>query len=143
MPPPRELTDAERDALWERASTEWDIRDRHWHPLVPTARRDVAAFRASALHAAVGAAGLRAALAAHGVARVIETRELLELPAREVDLADADFEYDFSEGYWCDARLDWIVYASHEDTLAVGGAWLVDAVQRQWPDWHAHVPTPW
>ena len=140
---PRELPDDERDALWARASAVWDIRDTHWHPLAETSREDVAAFRASAFHAAVGAAGLRAALAAHGVRRVVETREFAELPTRELDLAQADFEYDFAEGYWCDARLDWLVYASHEDTLAVGGAWLSDAVKQQWPGWEAHYWESW
>lgn len=143
MPAPRTLTDAERDAFWERASAAWDIHDQHWHPLAATSRRDVAAFRASAFHAAVGASGLRAALAAHGVRRVVEAREFLELPTREVDLADADFAYEFAEGYWCDARLDWLVYASHEDSLTVGGQWLIDAVKRQWPGWADHGWEPW
>ena len=72
------------------------------------------------------------------MSRAIETRELAELPTRELDLADADFEYEFSEGYWCDAGLEWLVYASHEGTLAIGGARLVDAVKPMWPEWRAH-----
>jgi hypothetical protein len=143
MAKPRELTDAERDTLWEQASAAWDIQDQHWHPLAETSRRDVAAFRASAFHEAVGAAGLRAALAAHGVDRVVETREFIELPTRELDLSDADFAYDLAEGYWCDARLDWLVYASHEDSLAIGGEWLIEAVKLQWPDWQAHYWERW
>ena len=143
MTKPRELTDAERDALWERASAEWDVRDQHWHPLAETTRPDVAAFRASAFHAAVGAPGLRASLAGHGVERVIETREFLELPTRELDLADADFAYDFAEGYWCDAALDWLVYASHEDSLTIGGTWLIEAVKATWPDWREHYWESW
>ena len=142
MPRPRELTDAERDAQWERASAEWDITAGYWYPLEPTSRIDVIAFHADAFHGAVGAAGLRQALASLGVSRVIETREIAELPTRELDLADADFEYEFTEGYWCDTGLGWIVYASHENTLAIGGAGLVDAVKASWPEWRAHECTP-
>lgn len=138
MPRPRELTDAERDALWQRASTAWDITEQYWYPLEPTSREDVLAFHADAFHAELGAAGLRAALASLGVVRVFETRELAELPTRELDLADADFEYDFAEGYWCDDWLEWLVYASHENTLAIGGARLIDAVKARWPDWQAY-----
>lgn len=143
MSKPRTLPDAERDALWERASSVWDIRDQYWYPLADTSRADVVAFTAAAFHAAGGVEWLRATLGAHGVERVIETRELAELPTREIDVVDADFAYEFAEGYWCDARHDWIVYASHEDSLTIGGRWLIDAIMQLWPEGEAHVWSQW
>lgn len=143
MSKPRTLSDAERDVLWERASSAWDIRDQYWYPLEDTTRADVMAFNASGFHAAGGVEGLRAALAARGVERVIETRELAELPTREVDVADADFAYEFAEGYWCDAHHDWIVYASHENSLTIGGRWLIDAIRQRWPEWEMHSWARW
>jgi hypothetical protein len=143
MNKPRTLSDAERDVFWERAASEWDIRTQYWYPLEPTSRADVVAFNASAFHAAVGAEGVRAALGAHGVSRVIETHELAELPTREIDVAHADFVYEFAEGYWCDGQHDWIVYVSHEDSLTIGGRWLIDAITQQWPEWDRHVWTRW
>ena len=46
--------------------------------------------------------------------------------------------YNGSEGYWSSGDLDWIIYASHESSVAVGG-WLLGAVKQRWPDWRAHV----
>lgn len=143
MAAPRELPDAERDALWGLAAQVWDIKDLHWHPLEATSRRDVAAFRAAAFHEAFGADRLHALLAGHGVRRVIEARELGGLPTWELDLADADFEYDGAEGYWCGERLDWLVYASHEDTLTLGGTWLIEAVKEIWPEWRSALWEGW
>lgn len=143
MPAPHELSDAARDAFWKRASKVWDIKHVHWHPLEATSRSDVAAFKASVFHEAVGAGRLRTLLAEHGVWRVVETREFIELPTRGLDLSDVDFEYDGAEGYWCDERLDWLVYASHEDTISLGGAWLIDAVKKIWPEWQSAFWESW
>jgi hypothetical protein len=38
-------------------------------------------------------------------------------------------QYTGAEGLWADARHDWVAYASHESTVAFGGA-LADALAR-------------
>ena len=64
------------------------------------------------------------------------------LPVVEQPLAAASFRFDGGEGHWCDARVDrrdWLVYASHEGSLTLGGGWLVAAAQRAWPAWAGHL----
>ena len=39
------------------------------------------------------------------------------------------------EMYYCNATADWVVYVSHENTIALGGAALLDHLQRAWPDY--------
>jgi hypothetical protein len=48
--------------------------------------------------------------------------------------------YNGAEGYWTSADLDWIIYASHEASVTLGG-WLVGRVKALWPSWDAHVWT--
>ena len=143
MDQPRALSDAEAAAAWSALATAWDVSDASWwFPLAETRRRGVVAFQAEAFDAALGPAWLRRVLAAHGVERTIRFPELDELPVEEAPLADAAFRFDGVERYWCDARAehrDWLVYASHEDSLTLGGSWLVAAAQRAWPGWAAHL----
>ena len=47
------------------------------------------------------------------------------------------------EGLFTDASLDWLIYASHEDTVALGGANLVASLDRVAPDWRSHEWNGW
>jgi hypothetical protein len=51
------------------------------------------------------------------------------------DGSDAEIEFglfhpDCYETIYCDKSYDWIVYGSHEGTVAFGGSWLLDFVRR-------------
>ena len=41
---------------------------------------------------------------------------------------------NFSEGYWCDGAFDWIIYASHESSITIGG-WLLPEIKKVWSNW--------
>jgi hypothetical protein len=103
-------------------------------------RRDVLAFQAPHFnHALVAGGRLHAILAAHKVERVFELRE--GGGAYEIRLADLDPVYTGDEGFWCSEAMDWVRYASHENSLTVGGEWLIAAVKSAWPEWERHVWT--
>ena len=139
----RILDPSELEATWATLTRAWNITDTaFWFPLVSTERDAVVAFEAPDFLASLGVEGLRAILAARGVERVLHFPEYTELPGQEISLADAEFRYTTAEGYWCDARFeqrDWIVYASHENSVTLGGAWLLAEVQRAWPAWADHL----
>ena len=137
-----ELAKDERARLWADVVRTRDIEQpgAFWYPLVSTSRVDVVAFEAVDFHAAVGAVGVRNILARHHVAKVLFSPEFDEYPARVIDLSKADFRYTgAAEGYWCDYSLDWLIYASHEESITLGGAWLIGEVQRLWPQWKEHL----
>jgi hypothetical protein len=138
IPPP------EAAAIWSTIVAEWGLApgEDWWFPLTPTPRTGIVALDAKAFHAAVGAPWLRTLLANRGVERVLYFREFQDLPILDQPVASATFRYDRAEGYWCDAqtdRHDWLVYASHENSITLGGQWLIDALQGAWPAWDAHL----
>ena len=81
---------------------------------------------------------LRDALSELGVSRLWELRELDTDTNKELDLAALEPLYTGAEGYWTDATLDWLVYASHEGSVTVAGERLLPALQRRWPEWTQH-----
>ncbi len=91
---------------------------------------DVDAFRA-----AMPSRLLQLALQEHGVERFWELREYG--PCHECDVHLFEPLYTGAEGYWSSVGLDWIVYASHESSITIGG-WLADRVKKGWPQWKSH-----
>jgi hypothetical protein len=142
VPPPEAVT------TWSAIVAEWGLTpgDLWWFPLTPTTRTGIVALDADAFHAALGAPWLRTLLAGRAVERVLYFREFTMLPTLEQPVADATFRYDRAEGYWCDTRVDrcdWLVYASHENSITLGGPWLIHALQRAWPAWNLHLWGQW
>ena len=56
------------------------------------------------------------------------------------DLALFEPYYNGAEGFWSSGDLDWIIYASHERSVTVGG-WLLGKLKAIWPSWQDHVWT--
>lgn len=134
LPFRRVLNADESHVIWGRLRERWRISDHYWYPLAECERSDVAAFDSDVFETAVPAGRLWAILADRGVARVWELREYG--PEYESDLVLFGPRYDGAEGYWSSGDLEWIVYASHEGTVTVGG-WLLGVVQAGWPAWHS------
>lgn len=40
-----------------------------------------------------------------------------------------------SECFWFDSNIDWVIYVSHEATVAFGGEWLVNDIKRQFENY--------
>ena len=135
------LPESERKRLWYEVAKIWDIgRGVWWHPLGETSRTDVIAFEVTDFDAAIGVNGLKDILARHQVSQVWYFPEFDEVPAQLMDLSDAEFRYTRStEGYWCDSHWDWLIYASHEESITLGGDWLIAEVKRLWPQWEGHL----
>ena len=139
LPFRRTLTQAERLGWRDHLGRTWNAGRGYWYPLngrLPEAEHLVAV--ASELHAGCRMAELRDAMAERGVRRVFELREHDVDASAELDVALFDPVYTMSEGYWFDRSSDWLVYASHENTVTVAGAWLVAVVKAAWPDWAEH-----
>jgi len=138
LPYRRVLTVEEAKSTWSRLRARWEIGDGLWHPLTDCKLPDVIAFDANAFDEAVALEQLRTTLTELGIQRVWELREYG--PEYEEDVSLFTPRYNGAEGYWTSADLDWIIYASHEASVTVGG-WLVGQVKALWPSWDAHVWT--
>ena len=136
IPYRRVLADAECKELWSRICDRWQITDHYWYPLTECTRSDVVALRASQFENSVSPDRLQSLLASRGVNRVWEIPE--DGVAYEQDLSFFVPRYTGNEGYWSSGDLGWIVYASHEDSITIGG-WLLQELDKIWPGWRENL----
>jgi hypothetical protein len=140
LPYRRALSAGESEAVWRRLEIRWQISrdDHYWYPLSDSAPPEVAAFKADRFAEAATKKELQRILAGHGIERLWEMREDSENYELEVALFEPC--YNGAEGFWSAGELDWIIYASHENSVTVGG-WLLGEVKAIWPEWQTHVWT--
>ena len=142
LPYKRVLSSTESASVWVKIRDRWQITDDYWFPLCECALPDIAAFQDHDFDEFCATFSLIDQLAAHGINRIWELREYG--PEYEQDVSLFDPHYNGAEGYWSSSELDWIVYASHEGSVTVGG-WLLAAIKAQWPDWEkgtTDIPNP-
>jgi hypothetical protein len=139
LPYRRVLTAQESKTIRSGLRSRWGMAERHyWFPLAECTLPDVVAFDTSSFEAAVAHEKLRDILGSRGIERIWELREFG--PEYEEGLALFAPHYNGAEGYWSSGDLDWIIYASHEKSVTVGG-WLLGELKAMWPSWQAHVWT--
>jgi hypothetical protein len=136
LPFRRVLAADESDAVWARLRERWRIPAGYWYPLTDCSLPGLAAFDAHAFREGAAPGRLQNCLRRRGAKRVWELREYG--PEYELEVSLFDPHYNLAEGYWSSGTLDWIVYASHESSVTVGG-WLLEEVKALWPTWPAHV----
>ena len=119
----------------------WGIDKDYWFPLSDEPRpARVEAFQDKYFEKEVGEKRIRAILEKHGVGKIWE---ILEGDVDyEIDVTYLRPQYTGVEGIWFDDDLDWIIYASHERSITIGG-WLLDEVKAIWPNWEERVWTTW
>jgi hypothetical protein len=132
------LTTVESKAIWSRLRSRWEIPEGYWFPLAECRLPDVVAFKTKAFDEAVSHGRLQGIVRNRGIERVWELREYG--PEYKEDLALFEPYYNGAEGYWSSGDQDWIIYASHESSVTVGGS-LLGELKRVWPDWQKHVWT--
>lgn len=138
LPYRRVLASEEAKTVWSRLCGRWQIAGGYWYPLTDCRMPDVVAFNTKVFEEAVEYKTLRELLEARGIERVWELREYG--PEYLEELALFEPRYNGAEGFWSSGDLDWIIYASHENSVTVGG-WLLAELKKAWPCWHEHVWT--
>ena len=138
LPHRRVLRAEEAKSIWSQLRSRWQITNGNWYPLAECSLPDVIAVSARAFDEAFTEERLRTILAERGIQRVWELREYG--PEYEEDVSLFTPRYNGAEGYWSSADLDWIIYASHEASVTIGG-WLLGKIKPLWPAWDAHLWT--
>jgi hypothetical protein len=130
------ISDEESKRLWQQLRARWNIPEGYWYPLAERSVDHIEAFQDRYFLEFCSSFSLRNLLASRGISRIWELREHgLEY---EQGLEIFDPYYDGTEGYWSSGDLDWIIYASHESSITVGG-WLLDEIKKAWPEWHLRI----
>ncbi len=136
LPYRRTLLDEESREVWDRIGQLFGLEaHEHWYPLQGERPPNTVAFAADPFYQHLPISRLQSLLADAGVSKVWELREYG--PEYEMDLALLDPIYNGAEGYWTSESLDWLLYASHESTVTVSGAWLLVRIQAVWPEWES------
>ncbi|WP_347157936.1 hypothetical protein [Pontibacter chitinilyticus] len=75
----------------------------------------------------------------------IETGNVYEISEIEEDkvipVSDID-EYGGVEMFYTNSNAEWVIYLSHENTITIAGAKLLEALKSKWSDWN-HYNKPW
>lgn len=141
LPYRRVLSEGEERRVWNALHDEWEVSGSYWYPLMEVAREDVLAFQAPYFRRDVGGKAVQSILTARGISRLWELRESGACYEMDLDLLDP--KYTGEEGFWCapNAEPGWLIYASHEESITVGGDWLIREVTRIWPEWPRYLWT--
>jgi hypothetical protein len=138
LPYRRVLTEEESKKLWNRLKQTWDIGDGCWFPL----RDNPVPNHLLTLHVDYfarmkGAELLHDALSNRGVSRVFQLNEFKSIdPEYEMELSILEPRYASGGEQYCTSEsFDWVVYASHESSITIGGDWLTEIIKERWPDW--------
>lgn len=128
----RVLSKAESESIWSKLESAWNIRGAHWYRSADSAEGDVEVFDYSYFEQEIGVEQLRTLLQTSRINKVWELREYG--PEYEMELSICEPSYNGADGYWCDESMSWIINASHEGSITIGG-WLVNEVKKIWPNW--------
>ncbi|MBW4505673.1 MAG: hypothetical protein KME64_04070 [Scytonematopsis contorta HA4267-MV1] len=129
----RILSAEESNSIWDKLSSRWAITGFCcWYPLSNHKPNDVEAFDDTYFEQEVDTKNLQAILRSRGVETVWEIREFDD--NYELELSNFEPHYNGAEGFWCDSNFDWVVYASHESSITIGG-WLLPEIQAVWSNW--------
>jgi hypothetical protein len=134
----RVLSDEESKAVRDKLQSVWQIPEHYWYPLLLQKPENVEAFQDNYFEKEVGAEKLQEILCNRGIEKVWEIRE--DGLDYELELSVFEPYYNGAEGFWCDAKFDWIVYASHESSITVGG-WLLAEIKDIWANWEKRIWT--
>jgi hypothetical protein len=135
LPYRRVLSKEESERTWNDLRHTWNIGDDYWFPLkAGEMPPSVLAFHTDYFESINGRHILRDALERRGVSTVLLLHEFGD-PEYEVELGIFEPGYrDGGEQYSTSERADWIVYASHESSITIGGEWLIDAFRGLYPE---------
>jgi hypothetical protein len=137
----RVINDVESRRLWSQLKQVWGIRDGHWYPLKEgPAPSNVIAFHEAYFEKVIGAELLREALQAHGIRKVFQLHEFgPSEPEYEIDVSIFAPTYGSGGEQYSTSRLsDWVVYASHESSVTIGGEWLTRIIEENLPHCRQH-----
>ncbi|MEU8392416.1 hypothetical protein [Micromonospora sp. NPDC048842] len=142
LPYRRVLTSEESSAWHASLRQRWGVQDGCWHPLLAgDVPHDVLVLTGDSMWEDDGVDQVRRVL------RRLGRRRVVELSEDGADcLLDAEIfapRYTGPEGLWSDEHHDWVAYASHEGTVAFGGALSTGLATTwpavhswRWPGWH-------
>lgn len=116
----------------------WGI-GQYWYPIIECANKDIIAFQDKYFKSEFGFEQLKNILQAACHERIFELRETGTEPEYEMDTCVFEPTYNGLEGFWFSEKMDWVIYASHESSITIGGIWLIEQIKTIWPNWKKRI----
>ena len=133
----RVLSKEKSQSIREQLNLRWKVKG-YWYPLAIEKPNNVEGFQDSYFEKEVGTERLQEILHNHGIEKIYEIREYGA--NYEMELSVFEQYYSGAEGFWCDEKFDWIIYASHESSITFGG-WLLFEIKDIWSNWEERIWT--
>ena len=131
------------DKLRRELSNQWEVTKQYWYPLFNINRNDVIAFDKTYIDSEVKISQVIKLLKRHGVNQFYElwedNRGFKKALVETENLWRSNEYLWYNEGYWFDDNYDWIIYSSHEQTVTIGGDWLIKELMESWIDWKSNI----
>jgi len=138
IPYRRTLADREVEAYTRELVDRWGVakNTRYWYPLVDQpAPSDVVVLDSDYWVAEIERGAVRDLVGMVSASPIIEIREWGGSCETDARLLRPWYPGDRGEGLFTDQTFGWLIYASHEQTVALGGSGLIEALHRLLPHW--------
>jgi hypothetical protein len=132
----RVLSEHESVSVRARLRDRWRLPEYYWYPLTDASMPGLIALDAKAIGDAVPPQHWTRLLHRHGVERCWELREGGPDYVQEIEMFVPN--ENERETFWSSESLDWIAYASLQNSVTLGG-WMAEELGAIWPNWQDHV----
>jgi hypothetical protein len=140
----RPLNVTRRAKLLRDLEARWRLRSSvamtFWDPA--TLPAEVLPFQRRAFREELTAPRVAQILLAHGLRRIDQIQVEGQF-AGEWTLDPRNCSFQGHETVWTSGKVDWLIFASHEPVIVVGGGWLLKEIQAVWPNWKERISTGW
>ncbi|NEO88347.1 MAG: hypothetical protein F6J87_29445 [Spirulina sp. SIO3F2] len=135
----RVLSQEERTYHQQQLKNIWGVEKEYYYPLeLVDIDKPLLVFQDEYFEAEFGFKSLQKILNSHQVHKVWG---LIELdPDYEIELGIFEPFYGRGgEGYWFSEGYEWLIYVSHENSLTLGGQWLINEIKTAWTNWKQRI----
>lgn len=129
LPYRRTLLENEANAVREKLNKHWNFDGGYWEPLTPCSPKPFVFYDKENL-TKVDFKKIKEIVLSYPNSRIYEISET----RYDYEIDKSEFEADCYEIIYTDKNFEWIVYGSHEGTIAFGGEWLLSELDRQLSD---------
>jgi hypothetical protein len=134
-----QVSNQKAEILIDNLKSVWDIGDHYWYPLSDCKRNDVIAFNSNYIDEVESKiSDIKNFILTQKINQIFEMREDRTVWIYEIDNLDPSY-YDGIERFCFDENMNWIIYASHEGSITLGGRELISSLKEKWQDWESNL----
>jgi hypothetical protein len=135
----RVLSKTENEDFREKLKEHWNVNG-YWFPLAQEKPKNAEAFIATHFQKDFELEKFRLILAEIGTEKVFEISE--SDINYEMEISVFEPIYCGSECFWFDEKFEWLIYASHENSITFAGS-ILPKIKSHWANWEENLWVNW